>query len=115
MSRGGKYGIGLGIVIALLFVANLLVGSVAIPVSDVFHILLGGEGGKASWRFIVWEARLPQAMTALLCGSALAVCGLMLQCYFIFTFRQHGRNFICIVYIPFGASGSICSGAFTVY
>ena len=65
MSRGGKYGIGLGIVIALLFVANLLVGSVAIPVSDVFHILLGGEGGKASWRFIVWEARLPQAMTAL--------------------------------------------------
>lgn len=35
--------------------------------------------------------------------------------YFIFTFRQHGRNFICIVYIPFGASGSICSGAFTVY
>ena len=70
MSRGGKYGIGLGIVIALLFVANLLVGSVPIPVSDVFHILLGGEGGKASWRFIVWEARLPQAMTALLCGSA---------------------------------------------
>ena len=79
MSRGGKYGIGLGIVIALLFVANLLVGSVPIPVSDVFHILLGDEGGKASWRFIVWEARLPQAMTALLCGSALAVCGLMLQ------------------------------------
>ena len=51
----------------MLFVANLLVGSVPIPVSDVFHILLGSEGGKASWRFIVWEARLPQAMTALLC------------------------------------------------
>ena len=58
MSRGGKYGIGLGIVIALLFVANLLVGSVAIPVPDVFHILLAAEGGKASWRFIGWEARL---------------------------------------------------------
>ena len=82
MSKGWKYGVGLGIVIALLFMANLLVGSVAIPVSDVFHILIGGEGEKASWSFIVWESRLPQALTALLCGSALAVCGLMLQTAF---------------------------------
>ena len=76
MSKGWKYGVGLGIVIVLLFVANLLIGSVTIPVSDVFRILMGNEGEKASWSFIVWESRLPQALTALLCGSALAVCGL---------------------------------------
>lgn len=69
-------------VIVLLFMANLLIGSVPIPVSDVFSILMGHEGEKASWSFIVWESRLPQALTALLCGGALAVCGLMLQTAF---------------------------------
>ena len=117
---GGKYGIGLGIVIALLFVANLLVGSVAIPVSDVFHILLGDEGGKASWRFIVWEARLPQAMTALLCGSALAVCGLMLQTAFknplagpsILGINSGASLGVAFVMLLFG--GSISAGTFSL-
>ena len=120
MSRGGKYGIGLGIVIALLFVANLLVGSVPIPVSDVFHILLGDEGGKASWRFIVWEARLPQAMTALLCGSALAVCGLMLQTAFknplagpsILGINSGASLGVAFVMLLFG--GSISAGTFSL-
>ena len=80
--KGWKYGMGLGAVILLLFMANLLVGSVAIPPADVFDILLGGEGGKSSWNFIIWESRFPQALTALLCGGALAVCGLMLQTAF---------------------------------
>ena len=56
MNKGWKYGIGLGMVIVLLFMANLLIGSVSIPVSDVFSILIGHEGEKASWSFIVWES-----------------------------------------------------------
>ena len=40
------------------------------------------EVEKASWSFIVWESRLPQAVTALLCGRALASSGLMLQTTF---------------------------------
>ncbi|MCR4766024.1 MAG: iron ABC transporter permease [Bacteroidaceae bacterium] len=79
MNKGWKYGIALAVVIILLFVANLLVGSVSIPVGDVVSILLGDEPAKASWRFIIWQSRLPQALTALLCGGSLAVCGLMLQ------------------------------------
>jgi len=79
VNKGVKYGIGLTLVIVLLFVANLLVGSVSIPIGDVVRILLGDEPEKASWRFIIWQSRLPQALTALLCGGALAVCGLMLQ------------------------------------
>lgn len=59
--------------------ANLLVGSVSIPAGDVLRILMGEEVGRASWRFIIWQSRLPQALTALLCGASLAVCGLMLQ------------------------------------
>ena len=56
MNRGCKYGIGLTGVILLLFIANLLIGSVNIPPAEVWHILTGGESSKASWSFIVWEA-----------------------------------------------------------
>ena len=69
----------LAVIIVVLFMANLLVGSVSITASDVLRILMGEEAGKASWRFIIWQSRLPQALTALLCGASLAVCGLMLQ------------------------------------
>lgn len=82
MGKGWKYGILLGLVIVLLFVANLAVGSVSIPLKAVFSLLTGGDAGPDSWRFILWEARLPQALTALLSGSALAVCGLLLQTAF---------------------------------
>lgn len=43
------------------------------------RIIIGDEPEKASWRFIIWQSRLPQALTALFCGGSLAVCGLMLQ------------------------------------
>lgn len=72
----------MGGIVALLFVANLMAGSVAIPPEEVFRILCGGEGSRASWRFIVVESRLPQAVTALLCGGSLATSGLMLQIVF---------------------------------
>ncbi len=67
---------------AVLFTANLLVGAVNIPASEVFSILAGHTGSHASWQYIVMESRLPQAITATLCGGALAVSGLMLQTAF---------------------------------
>lgn len=82
MSRGVLYCIGLGVLIATLFVLSLLVGSVSIPAGDVVRILLGDEGEKASWQFIILQSRLPQAITATLGGGALAVSGLMLQTAF---------------------------------
>lgn len=82
MNKTGRHILLLGVLIVLLFVANLLVGSVSIPAGEVFRILLGEDTGRASWRYIVWEARLPQALTAMLAGSALAACGLLLQTAF---------------------------------
>ena len=82
MNRGVVYCLGLGILIAVLFVLNLLLGSITIPAEDVLRILMGDEAQKASWRFIVLQSRLPQALTATLCGAALAVSGLMLQTAF---------------------------------
>ena len=83
MNKGTTYCIFLAVLIALLFVLNILVGSVSIPADDVVRILLGDdEAVKPSWRFIILQSRLPQALTALLAGSALAVSGLMLQTAF---------------------------------
>ncbi len=80
--RGVRYSIAISAAILILFLLNILYGSISIPASEVFHILLAGEAQKESWRFIVLQARLPQAITATLCGAALAVSGLMLQTAF---------------------------------
>ena len=82
MNRGVLYCIGLCLVIVVLFASNLLLGSVSIPAEDVMRILLGDPNEKASWRFIILESRLPQAITAMFCGASLAVSGLMLQTVF---------------------------------
>ena len=82
MNRGFVFCIGLSVLIMLLFALNLVMGSIRIPVADVVGALTGDETVKASWRYIVLESRLPQAITAMLCGAALAVSGLMLQTAF---------------------------------
>ena len=82
MNKGFVFCIGLTVVMLLLFALNLVMGSIQIPVADVVGILTGDETVKASWRYIVLESRLPQAITAILCGGALAVSGLMLQTAF---------------------------------
>ncbi len=120
MSKGWKYGLGMGVLIVLLFIVNLLVGSVSIPAGEVFRILSGGEAGKASWSFILWESRLPQALTALLCGGALAVCGLMLQTAFknplagpsILGINTGASLGVACVMLLFG--GSISAGTFSL-
>ncbi|MDR0983011.1 MAG: iron ABC transporter permease [Culturomica sp.] len=68
--------------IVCLFAANLFAGSVKIPASSVIDILFGGETSKETWQYIVLYSRLPQAVTALFAGAALATAGLMLQTVF---------------------------------
>ncbi len=72
----------LAVSILLLFGLNLITGSVQIPFADVLDILFGRFIGKESWQYIILENRFPQALTALLCGASLSVCGLMLQTAF---------------------------------
>ena len=83
MTKGVACCLALGVVIVALFVLNILVGSVSIPAEDIAHILFtDGADVKPSWRYIILQSRLPQALTALLAGGALAVSGLMLQTAF---------------------------------
>ena len=119
-NKGLTYGIGLSALIVLLTAANLLFGSVAIPADAVWSVLTGGEAEKASWSFIIWEARLPQAITALLCGMALSASGLMLQTTFnnpladpsILGISSGASLGVALVML--GGAGTITAGAFTL-
>lgn len=81
-NKGTLYSLALTALILALMAANLLFGSVDIPAEAVVRVLRGEEVEKAAWSFIVWEARIPQTFTALLCGAALSTAGLMLQTAF---------------------------------
>ena len=67
--------------IFLLLVINLLIGSVRIPVAEVCRILMGAESNEI-WMNIVFNSRLPQALTAIVAGAGLAVSGLQMQTVF---------------------------------
>lgn len=66
----------------LLFAANIFFGSVDIPISEIIDILAGNDPQRESWRMIILNSRLPQAVVAMLCGMALSAAGLMLQTLF---------------------------------
>lgn len=66
----------------LVLVANICWGSVHIPLADIWASLSDGADVSEGVRFIVLQSRLPAALTALITGSALGVCGLLLQSYF---------------------------------
>ncbi len=67
----------------LLALANILWGSLSIPPAAVWDILCGADvAEQPSWRFIVWESRVPQMLTALFCGASLSTAGLLLQTAF---------------------------------
>ena len=62
----------------IVAIVSLFVGTVSLPVSDVLGALAGADVPTTT-RFVVIEARLPQVLTAALCGAALSVSGLLLQ------------------------------------
>ncbi|MCP4882805.1 MAG: iron ABC transporter permease [Flavobacteriales bacterium] len=66
----------------ILFVINVSLGSVDIPLKSVFSSLLGYGESKESWDYIIINYRLPKAITAILVGSGLAISGLLMQTLF---------------------------------
>jgi len=64
------------------FVLNISLGSVSIPFKDTINAILGGELSNDSWKYIVWNYRIPKAFTAILVGSGLALSGLLMQTLF---------------------------------
>ena len=64
----------------VLFVLNLRYGSVSIPWNEFWDALLHGD--MSTYRAIILDYRLPQAITALLAGIGLSVSGLLMQTLF---------------------------------
>lgn len=68
------------LLVVVLFVADILIGSVALPLGDVVGALFGS--GDEVTRNIVLNFRLPKAVTALLVGASLSAVGLQMQTLF---------------------------------
>lgn len=71
----------LALLIVVLFTLDLAVGSVSIPLREVWASLTGGEVAASTVK-IVRSIRLVKAVVALLAGAALAVSGLQMQTLF---------------------------------
>lgn len=68
--------------LVFFFLLNLFTGSVSIPFRDALYIFFSGDAENVVWQNILLKSRLPQALTALTAGAALAVSGLQMQTLF---------------------------------
>ncbi len=72
----------LGILLILISFFNISIGSIYIPLPEIFKTLVGQTPVKSSWETIILNYRLPKTITAILVGSGLAVSGLLMQTLF---------------------------------
>jgi iron complex transport system permease protein len=70
------------ITLLLIFFVNISLGSVYIPLKQIFLSLFDGQVEKESWKSIVLNYRLPKAITAIIVGSGLSISGLLMQTLF---------------------------------
>lgn len=74
----------IALILALLFfiIANISLGSVDIPLKDIFYSIFNNQSTKETWNYIIINYRIPKAITAVLVGSGLAISGLLMQTLF---------------------------------
>ena len=63
----------------ITFVLCVSLGSVNIPLRDVWGTVFGGEVSRETYRSIIWWTRLPRVICAGLMGAALSLCGAAMQ------------------------------------
>ncbi len=106
--------------IIVLFALNIAFGTVKIPLNEVIGIIQGKGSEHVGWEYIILQTRLPQAITALLCGGSLAVSGLLLQTAFrnplagpsVFGINSGASLGVAFVMLLFG--GSITTGSVSI-
>jgi iron complex transport system permease protein len=90
----------------LLFFINISLGQVFIPFKEIFKSLTGSQASKETWEYIIFNYRLPKAITAILVGMGLSVSGLLMQTLF--------RNPLAGPYVLGLSSGSSLGVAFVI-
>lgn len=96
--------LGLGLV--FMFLASISLGSVTIPLKEVYTSLTGGHASKPAWEYIIINYRLPKAITAVLVGTGLSISGLLMQTLF--------RNPLAGPYVLGLSSGASLGVAFVI-
>lgn len=96
----------LTLLLSLLFLLNISLGSISIPIKEVFKSLIGENSSKETWQYIVINYRLPKAITAILVGIGLSISGLLMQTLF--------RNPLAGPYVLGLSSGSSLGVAFVI-
>lgn len=72
----------LAITLLVFFILNISLGSVSIPALEILKNSIGIPSDNDTWTYIITQYRLPKAITAVLVGSGLSVCGLLMQTLF---------------------------------
>ncbi|RXR17709.1 iron ABC transporter permease [Flavobacterium amnicola] len=98
--------IALGLLLLFLLLLNISFGQIAIPIKEVFKSLTGNTASKESWEYIIFNYRLPKAITAILVGFGLSISGLLMQTLF--------RNPLAGPYVLGLSSGSSLGVAFVI-
>lgn len=65
----------------LLAILSVCIGSVSIPLKEVWGSLTG-KAGDETYRNILYQLRLPRLLAAMILGGALSLSGYLLQTYF---------------------------------
>lgn len=94
------------ILLFALFIVNISLGSVTIPVNEILKGILSHEMSKESWEIILWNFRFPKAITAILVGMGLSISGLLMQTLF--------RNPLAGPYVLGLSSGASLGVAFVI-
>ena len=97
----------LALLLLVFFLLNISLGSIKIPVNEVFNCLTGKNTTKETWEYIILNYRLPKAMTAILVGMGLSVSGLLMQTLF--------RNPLAGPYVLGLSSGSSLGVALVIF
>ena len=85
---------------------NVSFGSITIPLKEVLKSISGSHASKETWEYIIFNYRLPKAITAILVGMGLSISGLLMQTLF--------RNPLAGPYVLGLSSGSSLGVAFVV-
>ncbi len=67
--------------LGVLFLLNISLGSVKIPLHQILESL-SGQSEQNIWNDIIWQFRFPKAITCVVAGASLATGGLLMQTLF---------------------------------
>jgi iron complex transport system permease protein len=94
MKKYTKYYLPAALLLVLCFIADIVSGSVEIPLREILEVLFNGSAGAVGGadvasgeaagyiRDIILDFRIPKTVTALLAGIGLSLCGLQMQTLF---------------------------------